>query len=351
MSSLKEVLINEQDGYCGHCFEKVEGKKRIYKNLDHGVICSVCYGEIGSGRKEGITGERVEAARGEFDEKADKLYKLFAKTPEKEEPAENVLSTYFALCSEIKTSGKVYYEKTGERVRGYRNSYEEKIGKSRIEAMGDVLNFQAEQVMRKKEREAARDRSREEWEILERQFTLPVVTSMMDVYDYYMTKHEEGLMSYDDANTEIMKFRECEHIFCINAFKPRHGHQKYCCDQHKQAEKDAKDRLKDTGTYLPKHAYLSNLERYEQEKYEKHVFMSSDEFLDQQFGRCDGENIARMTRGDSDKRGFKRDQRARANKKGEIRGQLKKYKEFVSGDGDHILKVEISTGKIYRKIV
>lgn len=351
LTKLKDVLINDQDGFCGHCFEEIKGKQRIFKNLDYGVICSDCYAEIGSGHKEGKRGEHVEVARAEFDKKADKLYKLFAKTPPKEEPAENVLSTYLGLCTEIKSIGKAYYEKTGERVGGYRNQYDEKSGKSRVEYMANVLVFQAEQVMRKREREAARDRSRQEWEVLERQHTLPVTMSMEDIYDHYMTKFENGKITKGEAESEINKYRECAHIFCINAFKPRHGHQKYCCDQHKEAESDAKDRLKDTGTYLPKHTYLSNLERYEQEKYEKNTFIANGDFIDQQFGRRDDENIARITRGDSDKRGFKRDQRARVNKKGDIRDQLQKHKEFVSGNGNPILKVEINTGKIYRKTV
>jgi hypothetical protein len=244
-----------------------------------------------------------------------------------------------------------HIEKSGKVPSGYRYAYEEWNDKTRLDVMGDVLNFHAEYVMRQWEEDEIKNRTRAEWAEMEREYVVSAKYTAPDLKDDLLTFYERGLMNLSEYGRLNGKYRKCRYMFCEEVFRYKHGNQWYCCENHKDAEKNAKRRFEKTGIYLPESAYDSNLERYEENKFVAHEFTAEAEYIDNHFGRVDGDKsqIARTVRGDSDKRDYKRDQRARSGKRREIDEQIKKYENFKAGKGEPTLCVDIKTGKVSRK--
>lgn len=150
--------------------------------------------------------------------------------------------------------------------------------------VGASLEYLAENLDRMKAEWAAASRSRTEWEAMEREhidhdrrparwmsretaFDLIApprgeITQLW--YDYHTATNEMDKARLaaqirtmcDEIDKGMAMYRDCSYVFCGGVFVPDHGHQRYCCEAHKQAQANAVRRFKATGTYLPEDAYI-----------------------------------------------------------------------------------------------
>lgn len=171
---------------------------------------------------------------------------------------------------------------------------------------GATLDYLAENVERQQAMEAARTRTREEWEALEAQhidFNRPAHwTSLETVFDNAMRGFDvdelwfrynsmpdgperdevrEQLVAAGKAvENELGRYRPCAYVFCHGVFASNRATQKYCCEAHKYAQKDAEARFQATGTYLPQDAYLPKRGKKAEEVYQAKVIPLFGEVLD-----------------------------------------------------------------------
>lgn len=112
--------------------------------------------------------------------------------------------------------------------------------------------------------EAASERTREEWEVLEDEyaadhFVIPlswedVEAPLLDEVDAAETD-EEREAAFERYLDTIMCYETCAYVFCDGVFKKREG-KRYCCPAHKKAQENADGRYAKKGTYLPTTAYI-----------------------------------------------------------------------------------------------
>jgi len=152
-----------------------------------------------------------------------------------------------------------------------------KPAKYQLDIMGEMLDFVIENIEREEEEKAAKERSSEEWRRMEYEY--------QRVADGYYSMFTIEALAERDDRIKIESYRECSHVFCINAFRPRRKNQAYCSDECRKKEHDAQKEFTRTskiyanGTYLPTSAYLSNRGKTEQEKYEAHELLFEAEPL------------------------------------------------------------------------
>lgn len=138
--------------------------------------------------------------------------------------------------------------------------------------IADKLIYIAENIDREEAEEAAKKRTREEWEKLEEEYSTEYVhmklswedveSDLLDLIDLVKTE-EQKQRAYDNYLTQITEYRQCEYVFCDGLIPhERHGGSHYCCDEHKWAHENAQKRFDETsklyaaGTYLPEDYYI-----------------------------------------------------------------------------------------------
>jgi len=156
-----------------------------------------------------------------------------------------------------------------------------------LDIMGEMLDFVIENIEREEEEKAAMERTSEEWRRMEYEY--------QRVADGYYSMFTIEALSEKDEYYNVKNYRECSHIFCINAFKPKRKNQTYCSDACRKKEHEAQQEYKRTskiyanGTYLPKSAYLTNRDKTEQEKYMEHERLFDEETLQMVYNDSDDE--------------------------------------------------------------
>ena len=134
-----------------------------------------------------------------------------------------------------------------------------------LEILSDVWAFVAENI----EREEWKSYTREDWEELERNYVERATYTKPDLFDDILTQYENGELTGDEAMIKANEYQECEYRFCLNVFKKKRKDQKYCPASNCRAlEYKARERFKETGTYLPPHVYKDNRYDTDEKNYE-----------------------------------------------------------------------------------
>lgn len=239
------------------------------------------------------------------------LKSVYGRAPEKDMTLEQMKARYDLLRKELKELTKSYIKVTGERPKRMKAThavaYTKEIPKKTvndlsihtnvqdrllskapldtIEGITNLLNFNAEYVIRKQEENEIRNRTAEEWRKLEREYVVSSNYTLMDFYDDYKSLIETkgSVLTWADYTEERKKWRQCRHRFCLEIFpikkdnfkgmKPRKADSLYCCGEHNEKEKYARECYAETskiyraGTFLPANVYQTKLERYSDELY------------------------------------------------------------------------------------
>ena|GEM_PF-3325144 len=149
-----------------------------------------------------------------------------------------------------------------------------------LEFAADKILYDAESAEREAAMEAARNRTRPEWEALEDDYRADhthttiswedVEADLLDAVDAAATD-EERSAAYEHYLDNIMYYRECAHALCEGIFdtrKKRAGTE-YCSEACRKAEENGLNRLAATGTYLPSTAYIPKRAASEEKAYQK----------------------------------------------------------------------------------
>ncbi|HEU4963642.1 MAG TPA: hypothetical protein VFV52_07250 [Bacilli bacterium] len=180
-----------------------------------------------------------------------------------------------------------------------------------LEHAGRMFDYLAENIERQQAEWAAKSRTREEWVELERQWVEDTTRiSREDVHDYLMTALEAARDHYRRLPAGEMKdaalrrvarlcaeyeatmrqLRPCGYVFCGGVLAEigegglslGHGNARYCCDKHREAQRNAERRFEATskrykaGTYLPQHAYIPKRGASVEEAYQARVTVGGE---------------------------------------------------------------------------
>ncbi|MFC7062755.1 hypothetical protein [Halobacillus seohaensis] len=117
------------------------------------------------------------------------------------------------------------------------------------------------------EREEWRTYTCEDWQALEHEWIEKSGYTEPDLMDDILTREELGIINEEQAHEEYESYRECEHVFCINVWKPSRKDKRYCCRDCKERQKEARKRYDQTGTFLPSTAYRDNRDHVDEQNY------------------------------------------------------------------------------------
>jgi hypothetical protein len=161
------------------------------------------------------------------------------------------------------------------------------------EAAGNLLNFNADYLIRVAHLEAVANRTRKEWARLEYEYVERSDYNLRDLYDDLMERLDapEDYITYEEYRNERRKWRRCKYYACDNYFpiakdhfihpkiKARRPNAEYCCDECKKGQENAQTRFEKTGTYLPDHAYEYILEETRERKEKNHMTKSPENII------------------------------------------------------------------------
>ena len=165
-----------------------------------------------------------------------------------------------------------YINATGQRPPPYPQKDESRSNYRiyNLKWIGDALNKIAENIERKKRREEEnRNRTREQWAAIEREF-IRIERGRDALKSDYFGKLVGGEITQEEYDEILDQARECAAWNCGNWFVPgreRRADAKYCSDECAQEQRDAAKRFKRSGTFLPVKAYEPNREETENRKY------------------------------------------------------------------------------------
>lgn len=147
-----------------------------------------------------------------------------------------------------------YITATGERPPGRKRPGESRSSYRvyNLEWIGESLDKVAENIERQQCDRENKERSRGEWEAMEREHIRSTAEAIEDVED------------------PTNRYVTCAAWNCANVFVPgveRRADAKYCSRSCAQEQRDARKRYKATGTYFPVAAYEPNGWEYEERKY------------------------------------------------------------------------------------
>ncbi|MCM3732363.1 hypothetical protein M3196_11890 [Fictibacillus nanhaiensis] len=131
------------------------------------------------------------------------------------------------------------------------------------------------------ERDKWKSYTRENWAKLEHEHVEKSSFTVTDLYDNVLSRFERGRITAEEARAEFTSYKECEYVFCIEAFKPRRKDQRFCCRNCKERQKEAEKRFERTGTYLPEHVYKENRDETDERNYKsREVAMETETITD-----------------------------------------------------------------------
>jgi hypothetical protein len=196
-----------------------------------------------------------------------------------------------------KTS-KDFPAKKYEGLQAYANVPDDRLKRAPLhtaEAIGNLLNFNADYLLKAKHEEAVKARTRKEWQKAEYEYVEKSAYNLRDLYDDLMERMDapENYITAEEYRAERRKWKECGYYACDNYFptdkehmrshafnqsglKFRRPDTKYCCAECRKAQENALVRLKNTGTLLPEHAYEYILDDARENRVEKEVATTSE---------------------------------------------------------------------------
>ncbi|MBB6449606.1 hypothetical protein HNR44_001555 [Geomicrobium halophilum] len=158
---------------------------------------------------------------------------------------------------------------------------------STIEGAGNLLAFNAEQLMRQYEAEQARTRSAAEWRRLEKWHIEREEFTIIDL------AHRLRDFDREEYRAERKKWRRCQHRFCRNIYPvdstncvvpgwSKRKDSRYCTNACRVAARDAQREYERTaqiyenGTYLPVYAYRTITEDQKERNKKDSEFISEN---------------------------------------------------------------------------
>ncbi|MGF6951012.1 hypothetical protein QF028_003517 [Neobacillus sp. B4I6] len=199
--------------------------------------------------------------------------------------------------SPYKTS-KDFSAKKYEGLQAFANVPDERLKRAPLhtaEAMGNLLNYNADYLLKAKHEAAVRARTRKEWQKAEYEYVEKSAYNLRDLYDDLMERMDatENYINPEEYRAERCKWRQCGYYACDNYFptaedhmrshafnqsglKVRRKDSKYCCADCRKDQENALARLKKTGTLLPEYAYEYILDDARETRAEKEVATTSE---------------------------------------------------------------------------
>jgi hypothetical protein len=142
------------------------------------------------------------------------------------------------------------------------------------EAIGNLLNYNADYLLKAQHELAVRERTRKEWSRLEYEYVEQSDYNLRDLYDDLMIRLDDPVrpITFAEYREERKKWRSCKYYACDNYFPIARDHMRshafrqtgmkakrldsiYCCEDCRKAQENALKRLGKTGTLLPEYAY------------------------------------------------------------------------------------------------
>lgn len=225
--------------------------------------------EYGYAPAKDLTAEEMEQRYEDLVEAARSAVKKYCNTTGKQPPRMRNTAPYKA--------SKDFPQKRYEGLQAYANVPEERLKRAPLytaEAVGNLLNFNADYLLKFRHEEAVRNRTREEWQRLEYEYVEKSDYNLRDLYDDLMERMDaaEDYITAEQYREERRKWRQCRYYACDNRFPIAEDHMKshafkqsglevrpanarYCCGECRKNQENALVRLKKTGTLLPDYAY------------------------------------------------------------------------------------------------
>jgi hypothetical protein len=199
--------------------------------------------------------------------------------------------------AKYKTS-KDFPAKKYKGLEAYANVPDDRLKRAPLhtaEAIGNLLNFNADYLLKAKHEAAVKERTRKEWQKAEYEYVEKSDYNLRDLYDDLMERMDatENYITDEEYRAERRKWKECGYYACDNYFptdkehmrshafnqsglKFRRPDTKYCCADCRKDQENALARLKKTGTLLPEYAYEYILDDARENRAEKEVATTSE---------------------------------------------------------------------------
>lgn len=248
--------------------------------------------EYGFAPKKDITLEAMEQRCNDLVEATRAAVKKYAITTSQAPDRMRNTAPYIA--------SKDFPLKKYEGLQAYANVPEDRLKKAPLhtaEAIGNLLNYNADYLLKIKHKEAVRSRSRKEWQRLEYEYVEKSDYNLRDLYDDLMERMDatEDYITAEEYRLERQKWRKCKYYACDNYFPRTEDHMKshafkqsglkarrknaeYCSDKCCKDQENALARLKKTGTLLPDHAYEYILDDAREKRAAKEVAKDPENF-------------------------------------------------------------------------
>ncbi|MGD7047686.1 hypothetical protein FZC83_05390 [Rossellomorea marisflavi] len=158
------------------------------------------------------------------------------------------------------------------------------------EAIGNLLNFNADYLLKAQHEHAVRERTRQEWSRMEYEYVEKSDYNLRDLYDDLMILLDDPVspITVEEYRKERKKWKACKYYACDNYFPIAKDHMQsysfkwtdiearrsdslYCCEECRKSQENALKRLEKTGTLLPEHAYEYILDDAREKKSKKEV--------------------------------------------------------------------------------
>lgn len=187
---------------------------------------------------------------------------------------------------------KEFPAKKYEGLQAYANVPDDRLKRAplyTLEAAGNLLDFNAEYLIRSAHMEAVASRTRVEWQRMEYEYVERNDYNLRDLYDDLMQRLDapEDYITPEEYRIERRKWRRCKYYACDNYYpiakdhyrsasfnwsglKARPTNSEYCCDKCKKGQENAEVRFRETGTFLPAYAYEYILGDTKEKKEVKH---------------------------------------------------------------------------------
>lgn len=193
---------------------------------------------------------------------------------------------------------KDFPAKKNDSLQSYANVPDDRLKRAplhTLEAAGNLLNFNADYLLKAHHEAAVRLRTRREWQRAEYEYVDKSDYNLRDLYDDLMERMDatENYITPEQYRQERKKWRQCRYYACDNYFPTEKSHMKsaafkrsgiearrkdarYCCDECKKDQENALERLKKTGTLLPEYAYEYILDDAREKKAGKEIAISQE---------------------------------------------------------------------------
>ncbi|MFE4524009.1 hypothetical protein ACFRCQ_18185 [Cytobacillus firmus] len=267
----------------------------------------------------------VAEARSELNATMFKLRNKYGYAPKKDTTAEAMEQRCNDLIEASRQAVKQYVKATGQApdrmrntspyktskefplkkydgLQAYANVPDDRLKKAPLhtaEAIGNLLNYNADYLLKLKHEEAVKNRSRKEWQRLEYEYVEKSDYNLRDLYDDLMERMDapEDYITPEEYRQERRKWRQCKFYACDNYFPLTKDHMKshafkqsglkarpknaeYCCEKCRKDQENALNRLDKTGTLLPDYAYEYILDDAREKRAAKEVPNDPENFIE-----------------------------------------------------------------------